>query len=180
MVGPGEWAPRPNVWIPAVDFATGERVVFGREGAPPASLGRAVEASCTAPLWFAPVRIGDREYVDGGVRSGVSVDLFAGQGLDELYVVAPLASTHPDRPASALERAERRWRRRVTRIVLADARRVAAEGTRVVVVTPGPEDLRAMGANLMDPARRVRVLETSLRTTAAALRRQLPTARKVA
>nr|WP_231134229.1 patatin-like phospholipase family protein [Motilibacter deserti] len=180
MVGKGAWAPRP-VWIPAVDFATGERVVFGREGAPQVSLGRAVEASCTAPLWFAPVRIDGRDYVDGGLRSAVSVDLFAGLGLDELYVVAPLASTQPDRPTGRLEKAERLWRRRVTRRVLAEARAVAAGGTRVVLVTPGPQDLQAMGANLMDPARRVRVLETSLRTTAAALRRQcLPATQEVA
>ena len=35
---------------------------------------------------------------------------------------------------------------------------------------PTAEDLSVIGANLMDPSRRVRVLETSLRTSAAALR----------
>jgi NTE family protein len=37
------------------------------------------------------------------------------------------------------------------------------------VLTPGPEDLAVMGANLMDPRRRRAVLETSLRTSAAML-----------
>ena len=36
---------------------------------------------------------------------------------------------------------------------------------------PGREDLEAIGANLMDPSRRAAVLETSLRTSAEALRR---------
>ena len=36
---------------------------------------------------------------------------------------------------------------------------------------PGPEDLAAMGSNLMSADRRRQVLETSLRTSLAALRR---------
>jgi NTE family protein len=39
----------------------------------------------------------------------------------------------------------------------------------VTVLTPGPEDLAAMGANLMDSRRRQAVLETSLRSTVRAL-----------
>ena len=35
---------------------------------------------------------------------------------------------------------------------------------------PGAEDLAGIGANMMDPRRREQVLETSLRTSAAALR----------
>ena len=42
-------------------------------------------------------------------------------------------------------------------------------GTRVTVLTPGPADLAAMGANLMNPRRRSRVLDTALDTSAAAL-----------
>ena len=42
-------------------------------------------------------------------------------------------------------------------------------GTKVTVLGPGPEDLAVMGGNLMDPRRRVRVLETSMRTSLAAL-----------
>ena len=47
---------------------------------------------------------------------------------------------------------------------------MAATGTRVTLLGPGAEDLAAIGANLMDPRRRERVLETSLRTSVAALR----------
>jgi NTE family protein len=43
------------------------------------------------------------------------------------------------------------------------------EGTKVHVLCPGPEDLEVIGANLMDPSRRVEVLETSLRTVSATL-----------
>ena len=44
-----------------------------------------------------------------------------------------------------------------------------AAGIEVTVLTPGPEDLAVMGANLMDPRRRRAVFETSLRTSAAML-----------
>jgi NTE family protein len=37
------------------------------------------------------------------------------------------------------------------------------------VLTPGPEDLAVIGANLMDARRRQAVLETSLRTCPRAL-----------
>ena len=50
-----------------------------------------------------------------------------------------------------------------------EVRKVEATGTKVTVLTPGPEDLAAIGANLMDPVRRQLVLETSLRTSPAAL-----------
>jgi len=41
--------------------------------------------------------------------------------------------------------------------------------TRVTILTPGPEDLAAMGLNLMDPRRRELELDTSLRTSAVAM-----------
>jgi NTE family protein len=43
------------------------------------------------------------------------------------------------------------------------------------VLTPGPDDLAAMGVNLMDPGRRTVVFETSRETSRAALQRQLRT-----
>ena len=53
--------------IAAVERRTGRRVIFGAPGAPAATVRDAVLASCAVPWLFAPVTIGDREYVDGGV-----------------------------------------------------------------------------------------------------------------
>jgi NTE family protein len=118
--------------------------------------------------------IDGRRYVDGGVRSSTSLDLLSRVGLDEVYVLAPLASYVMDRPRSAAARVERLFRWGVTLALTRDVRKVAATGTTVHVLTPGPEDLAAMGANLMDPARRRLVLETSLRTSGAALHLHRP------
>ena len=57
----------------------------------------------------------------------------------------------------------------MTRRCLREVARVHNAGTEVTVLGPGPEDLAAIGANLMDDARRVAVLRTSLTTSMAAL-----------
>lgn len=166
----GEWSPHPNVWICAMNYRTGTRVAFGREGAPEAALADAVQASCAIPAWFKPVKIGDQQYVDGGACSATSVDLLASMGLDEVYVIAPMVSFAMDRPEHVIAKLERRWRVQVTKRCLREVEKVRAQGADVVVLGPGPEDLEAIGANLMDVGRRLKVLETSLRTSVEALR----------
>lgn len=165
-----EWSPHRDLWIVAMDYDTGRRVVFGRAGAPVAPLSLAVMASCSIPGWFAPVTIGGRPYVDGGACSATSVDVVAHAGLDEVYVVAPMVSFHHDRPEGVLARLERRWRVQVTKRCLTEVEKVRTAGAEVTVIGPGPEDLAAMGGNFMDPARRLTTLETSMRTSVEALR----------
>ena len=167
----GGWVDRDGVWIMAVDYEDGRRVVFGREDEPAASLADAVAASCAIPAWFAPVVIDGHRYIDGGAWSATSVDVLAGLGLDEVYVVAPMASGEVDRPPSIVGKLERRWRSRTTRRCLREAAVLKAEGTNVTVLGPGPDDLRAIGANVMDVSRRLHVLETAAWTTERALKR---------
>jgi NTE family protein len=126
-------------------------------------------ASCSIPGWYAPVTIGGRRYVDGGTCSPTSLDLLAGLGLDEVVVLAPLISFDYDEPTTVIGRMERRFRRAMTKRVLHEAGKVRRQGTAVTLLGPGREDLKAIGVNLMDHRRRTSVLDTSLRTTAAAL-----------
>jgi len=163
-----DWAQDGRTWIVAVDYDLGHRVAFGRDGAPPAPLPEAVAASCSVPGWFRPTVIGERRYIDGGVRSTASADLLSGLGLDEVYVLAPMASQVTGPPHSTLERAERVVRKRMTAALEREIDLLRSEGVQVTLVTPGPEDLHAMGGNLMDPSRRQSVFETSLRTSAEA------------
>lgn len=162
--------PERETWIVAMDYATGQRTVFGTQGGPAARLSEAVSASCAIPGWYAPVPIGGRVYVDGGTASATSLDLLAGSGLDEVYVVAPMAARAYDMPWSVVGQVERRFRRTVTRQVHREAAKVEASGTAVTLLAPGPEDLRAIGANMMDHRRRRAVLRTALQTTTATLR----------
>ena len=166
----GGWADHPRTWIVAMDYDNGRRVPLGRKGAPKADLRDAVMASCSIPGWYAPVEIGGRRYVDGGACSPTSVDLLARLELDEVVVLSPMTSLRYDRPVTVAARIERRFRRLSTKRVIAEVKKVAATGTKVTLLGPGPEDLEVIGANLMDPRRRTQVLETSLRTSRESLR----------
>ena len=166
----GAWAAHPETWIVAMDYDSGRRVAFGRDGAPHSGLRDAVMASCAIPGWYAPARIGGRRYVDGGACSPTSLDLVASLGLDEVVVLSPMTSLDYDRPTTVAERIERRFRRLVTKRLVGEAKKVAATGTKVTLLGPGAEDLAVIGANLMDPRRREAVLETSVRTSLASLR----------
>jgi NTE family protein len=166
---PSSWWADGRTWIAAVDYDSGQRVLFGREGAPRASLPDAVVASCSIPGWYEPAVIGGRRYVDGGVRSMTSLDVLAGTDVQDIYVLAPMASTEPDHPLRPHLQMERRLRQVLTVVLVRQAKALAARGKRVTVLTPGPRDLAAMGINLMDPRRRQTVLELSYRTSAEAL-----------
>jgi NTE family protein len=158
------WVPG-RTWLVALDYDRGRRTAFGHPDAPSAPLPAAVAASCAIPAWYRPVSIDGSRYVDGGCWSTTSLDLLAGLGLDEVHVLAPMASEIPDRPRDPLTRLERRFRRHVTAALRREAAAVEASGTTVHLITPGPEDLAVMGANLMDARRRRDVLETSLLTS---------------
>ncbi len=170
----GAWAGHPQTWVVAMDYDSGRRVAFGRDGAPHCSLRDAVMASCAIPGWYTPVSTGGRRYVDGGACSPTSLDLVLPLELDEVVVLSPMTSLEYDHPTTVAGKLERRFRRIVTRRLVSEAKKVTAAGTKVTLLGPGPEDLAAIGANLMDPRRRVDVLETSMRTSAAALRASTP------
>lgn len=158
-----DW-PERDTWIVAMDYLTGDREVFGRPGSLPAGLSQAVQASCSIPGWYHPVRIGRHSYVDGGALSSTSADLLAGAGLADVVVIAPMVSRFYDRPRSPVAQLERRWRRLTTKRVLREIATVEATDTHVRLLCPGPVDLAAMGANLMDHRRRRTVLDTALRS----------------
>jgi NTE family protein len=164
VVPAGEWPSHPGFRAVALDYETGRRTVFGDPAAPAAGLSEAVLASCAIPGWFEPVTIAGRRYVDGGMWSATNVDLLADAGLDEIFVLAPMASAAYDAPGDWRTRLERRVRIASTRRCLTEARMVHLRGTAVTVLGPGPEDLELMGYNLMAPERRRVVLESAVRT----------------
>jgi NTE family protein len=82
--------------ICTLDRGTGRRVVFGAPGAPEASVAEAVTASCSAPWQHRPVRIGERDYIDGALWSPTNLD--AAPALRETRVLC-LAPTF-DAPAA--------------------------------------------------------------------------------
>jgi NTE family protein len=150
--------------IVAVDRGSGRRVAFGAEGAPEASVADAVAASCAIPGYFAPIAIGGREYVDGGVWSPTNLDLArAGRG-DRVLCLVPTAALGSASPAIALRSLAAGWRL-ATSVEAAAARR---RGATVEIVGPDAGAAHAIGGDLMNPGRRAGVLAEGFRQGARA------------
>lgn len=78
---PLEQMKRPFAAV-ATRLETGDRIVFVR-----GNTGQAVRASSSVPGVFEPVKIGDRNYIDGGVVSPVPVDAARQLGADLVIAV---------------------------------------------------------------------------------------------
>ena len=74
--------------VTAVDARTGEFAVFDSAG--DASLVDAVGASCAVPGLWPPVTIGERRFMDGGMRTVANADL--AHGYERVVIVAPVAA----------------------------------------------------------------------------------------
>jgi NTE family protein len=119
--------------VTAVDARTGEFAVFDSAGR--AGLVDAVGASCAVPGVWPPVTIGERRFMDGGMRTIANADLAA--SYERVVIIAPVAAgmgfmASPGRQAAAL----------------------TAAGARVALVRPDRAAVRAMGRNVLDVSRR--------------------------
>jgi NTE family protein len=143
--------------VAAVDRRSGRRVMFGRPGAPQATVAEAVAASCTVPWLFAPVHIGDREYVDGGVWSPTNLDAApAGRGT-QVLCLNPTASLSTRHTMLTVMRNVARSAASIEALAL------RRRGARVRTIAPNAECAAAMGANFMDQEPRSRVLSAGYR-----------------
>jgi NTE family protein len=143
--------------IAAVELETGRRVMFGAPGAPSASVGQAVEASCAIPGVFRPVTVDGRSYVDGGAWSPTNMDRApAGRGT-RVLCLNPTGSMRldPRTPFGALALLSRG-------LAAVEALALRRRGADVTTVSPDAGSLAAIGPNLMDARPRRRVVAAGL------------------
>jgi NTE family protein len=152
----------PGLWICTVRRDHGRRVVFGRPGSPTALLSEAVAASCAIPGYFAPVRIGTREYVDGGVHSPTNADVLAHAHLDTVVVVSSMSAAHG---RSGHADAPVRWA--MHRRLEQEVRRLRSRGTEVIRFEPSPSTVDAMGLNAIADDRSGAVADVAYADAAA-------------
>lgn len=88
--------------IPAYDLDRGERVVFGAGGDEDAPISLAIAASAAFPTLFRPVRVGDRDLIDGGIGRVAHVDLALGRGAAVVIIVNPIVPVLNDRTVVCL------------------------------------------------------------------------------
>ena len=79
-----------ELYLAATDLDTCERIVFGAEGWDDVPISSAVRASSALPMVYKPVRVKDRELVDGGIVSTTNLDIAVEAGAKFIVVVNPL------------------------------------------------------------------------------------------
>jgi predicted acylesterase/phospholipase RssA len=79
-----------ELYITATDLDTCERVVFGVEGTDDVPISKAVRASGALPMVYAPVRVGERELIDGGIVSTTNLDIAIEAGAKFVVVINPI------------------------------------------------------------------------------------------
>jgi NTE family protein len=81
---------RRELYLTATDLDTCERVVFGQDGLRDVPISTAVRASGALPMVYAPVRVGERELVDGGLVSTTNLDIAVEAGAKLVVVINPI------------------------------------------------------------------------------------------
>jgi NTE family protein len=163
----GDRWPAAPTWIVAVELDTGRRVVFGREGAPAATVAQAVTASCAIPAYYEPAVIDGSRYVDGGVHSTTNASVAGSEDPQLVLVSAPMSAAkgvRPTGPGMAL--------RHIARLSLArEIGRLRSRGITVVAFQPTAADIEVMGTDALDPARIPPVAAQAYETTSHRLAR---------
>jgi NTE family protein len=81
---------KPELYLAATDLDSCERIVLGAEDWDDVPISTAVSASTALPMLYKPVRVKDRELIDGGVLSTTNLDIAVEAGAKLVVVVNPL------------------------------------------------------------------------------------------
>jgi NTE family protein len=79
-----------ELYLAATDLDTCERIVFGAEDWDDIPISTAVSASSALPMLYKPVKVKDRELIDGGLLSTTNLDIAVEAGAKFIVVVNPL------------------------------------------------------------------------------------------
>lgn len=91
-----------ELYIPAIDLETGDGVMFGDEGWRDVPISRAVTASSAVPIYFCPVRIDGRDYIDAGIGRMAFFEVAVQKDVEFMVMINPMARApqHRSSPGS--------------------------------------------------------------------------------
>ncbi len=171
-----------QLFLVAVDLDSGEAVAFGDRGRRDVPISKAVQASTALPGLYRPVRIGGREYVDGGVRKTAHVNLAIGHGADLVICINPIVPIRNDARRPLLggplsHKGITYVLDQVLRISLHGRMQYGLERYRlehpevdILLIEPRREDMRMFAHNIMRVAARRTVAQYGYRSAMAAFR----------
>jgi NTE family protein len=141
----------------AVDTATGLLQIWDARTGVPLSL--AIASSCAVPGIFPAITIGDRRYMDGGMRTAMNADL--AEGHERVVAVSCMALALPDGFSDPITEA-------LNALQTAELDFLEDTGSKVEVITPGDEflEISGWGLNLMDASRVTAAYEAGVRQAA--------------
>ncbi len=79
-----------ELYLATTDIDTCERIILGEKEWDNVPISKAVAASSALPMIYKPVRIRDRELVDGGIRSTTNIDIAVKAGAKFIVVINPM------------------------------------------------------------------------------------------
>jgi predicted acylesterase/phospholipase RssA len=166
--------------VAAHDLDAGDRVMFGAPGHDHVPVSLACAASLSLPLFFSPVRIDGRHYLDGGLGHVAHLDVAAELGAELAIVVNPLvpvSTAHRAVPTGHGVRGSVRdkgllwvWNQSMrigahARLHQEVARAQAERSMAVLVLEPEPTDVLLFLHNPVNLDARRAILEYAYRTT---------------
>lgn len=164
--------------IAAYDIDSGSRVMFGAEGFEDVPVSLACAASMALPLFYSPVRVNDRHYIDGGLGRGAHLDVVEAAGISLSIVVSPMVPVQAAPGAVPTGHGAREsvrdkgllWTYNQAMRIGAHARlrqEIAAHAStmRVLTLEPEPSDAVLFLHNPASPEARRAILEYAYRTT---------------
>jgi NTE family protein len=90
---------RKPLAIVATEVDTGERWIFGEGGRKDIPISKAIQASTAIPVFFEPVSIEERFFVDGAAERVGHLDIPAAAGADLIVMLNPIVPIYNDRSA---------------------------------------------------------------------------------
>ncbi len=165
----------PELYLPATDLDTTERIVLGEGEWRDVPISTAVAASGALPVVYAPVEVRGREFIDGGIRSTTNVDVAVEQGAKFIIVVNPMVPYVNDFSKRIPTMFGTRARRvsdmgaaaigqQSFRVLSHDRLHRAVEdwsekypGVDIILIEPEPDDELMFGTSIMDYSQRVQI-----------------------
>ena len=163
-----------DLYIIATQLGNGYRTVFSHE-TPDIPVSDAVVASSAVPVIYKPVKIGGREYIDGGTRGNASLDLAIEHGAKLVVCINSLVpiDTRENGQTGELisERGLEAVSAQATRVLLHSGLKYQIKQLQrrhpdvdIILIEPRPDDAMMFFANIMNLKDRVHIAEHGFRS----------------
>lgn len=164
--------------ISATALDNGEREVFG-VGYLETTISKAVAASAAFPLFYKPVQIGDREYIDGGARGNASIDLAIEHGARLIVCINPLVPFDHQMDTKPSSEASHTFSSQGPQSIASQTFRImlhaglqyhikqvkrAHPDVDIILIEPSPEDYQMFSYNIMKYSARLTVAQHGFET----------------